>query len=247
MSQPSGVSRWREVFADDFSGDQLDADKWRTRVQQPNGRRLCSVPDGKRVVVEDGHAVLSVKRVGKPTGSCPYGFFHNAMIGTSVQDFPGFSATHGIFAARVKFQSGRGQHGSFWLQSMPGTSDTGAEIDVAEYFGDGRADGGLSNYVHHTAADDTLTSSGGLRTNTKDILGARSTPGSSWHVYSVEWTPAGYVFRLDGVPTLTTSKPYVARTPEFMVLSLLTSDWELPALTSTRSVMKVDWVRAWQE
>ena len=130
---------------------------------------------------------------------------------------------------------------------MPGTSETGAEIDVAEYFGDGRADGGLSNYVHHTAADDTLTSSGGLRTNTKDILGARSTPGSSWHVYSVEWTPAGYVFRLDGVPTLTTSKPYVARTPEFMVLSLLTSDWELPALTSTRSVMKVDWVRAWQE
>ena len=27
-----------------------------------------------------------------------------------------------------------------------------AELDVAEYFGDGRADGGLSNFVHRTAA-----------------------------------------------------------------------------------------------
>ena len=30
------------------------------------------------------------------------------------------------------------------------------------------------------------------------------------------------------------------------MLSLLTSDWELPALNTTRSTMKVDWVRVWQ-
>ena len=50
----------------------------------------------------------------------------------------------------MKFQSGRGQHGSFWMQRAAPNS---AEIDVAEYFGDGRADGGISNFVHRTAPD----------------------------------------------------------------------------------------------
>jgi hypothetical protein len=133
------------------------------------------------------------------------------------------------------------------LQSVPETSETGAEIDVAEYFGSGRPDGGLSNFVHHTDADDKLTSAGGIRKGIGRILEEGETPANSWHVYSVEWTPDGYLFRMDGVPTLETSKPYVAKSPEFMVLSLLTSDWELPALTSTRTRMRVDWVRAWQQ
>jgi hypothetical protein len=246
-SSAARVTPAREVWRDDFDGDRLDPGKWRTRIQRPSGRRLCSTPAADRVSVRDGHAVLSIKRVGAATSACPEGVFTNAMIGTSVTDFPGFTATYGVFAARVKFQSGRGQHGSFWLQSLPESSETGAEIDVAEYFGDGRADGGLSNFVHHTSADGKLTSAGGIRPGSKGVLGPGVTPADSWHVYSLEWSPSGYVFRLDGVPTLRTSKPYVARTPEFMVLSLLTSDWELPALTSTTPVMKVDWVRAWQE
>jgi beta-glucanase (GH16 family) len=124
---------------------------------------------------------------------------------------------------------------------------TGAEIDVAEYFGDGRADGGLSSYVHYNGADGELSSSGGNQPKARRIIGEGKSPADGWHVYSVEWSPDGYVFRLDGVPTLRTSKPHVASAPEIMVLSLLTSDWELPNLKSTRSIMQVDWVRVWQE
>jgi len=246
-SEAVKTKAWRLVWNDDFDGDALDPDKWRTRLQRPGGRRLCASPHPSRVAVRDGKAVLSVKRAGPKTSTCPYGVFQNAMIGTSVTDFPGFATIYGAFAARVKFQSGRGQHGSFWMQSLPESHETGAEIDVAEYFGDGRADGGFSNFVHHTDADDKLTSAGGIRKGVDDLLGDGETPGNSFHVYSVEWSPEGYVFRLDGVPTFRTSKPYVATTPEFMVLSLLTSDWELPALTSTSSVMEVDWVRVWQQ
>ncbi len=57
--------------------------------------------------------------------------------------------------------------------------------------------------------------------------------------------PRGYVFRMDGHVTMRTSKARVG-CPEYLVLSLLTSDWELPALNTTKSTMKVDWVRAWQ-
>lgn len=230
------------VWSDDFDGNSLDSDKWETRVQPAFGRRMCAMPDKDRVRVEDGAAVLTVKRI-RTTKKCPHGFWHNAMIGTGEVTTPGFRATYGVFAARVKFQHGQGMHGSFWMQ---GAGPDSAEIDVAEYFGDGRADGGLSNFVHDTAADGTLTSTGGTRPGISRLLDGK-TPADGWHVYSVEWSPKGYVFRLDGNVTLRSNKPPVASAQEFLVLSLLTSDYELPRITNPATTMKVDWVRAWQQ
>ena len=229
------------AFEDDFNGDALDPTKWATRTQLPTGRRQCAMPSPDRVGVEDGAAVLSIREVPNPTANdCPNGFYENAMIGTK-DAIPGFTATYGMFAARVKFQAGAGQHGSFWLQ---GPKATGAEIDTAEYFGDGRSDGGLSSFVHYTDAADALHTVGGIQP-VSSILGAGRTPSNSWHVYSVEWTRSGYTFRVDGVPTLVTSQPFVATDQEYLVLSLLTSDWELSRLNTASSTMQVDWVRAW--
>lgn len=241
---------WRtSVFDDEFSGDVLDPAKWRTRVQKAQGRRLCSTPDEKMVSVRHGHAVLRVQQVGKKTAHCPHGVFHNAMVGTLVPGapgFPGWSTTYGLFAARIKFEHAPGMHGSFWLQSAPGSQDTGAEIDAAEYYGDGRHDGGLSNLVHYTPTTGELQSSGGIQKSAAALFTDAPSPSRSWHVYSVQWTPKRYVFRIDGVTTFRTHKPIVASNPEFMVLSLLTSDWELPRLKTTKTAMKVDWVRAWK-
>ena len=125
------------------------------------------------VDVRGGQAVLGIKRVGSATKVCPHGVFANGMIGTGEDTEPGFSATYGLFAARVKFQSGRGQHGSFWMQ---GSGEGSAEIDVAEYFGDGRSDGGISSFVHKTAADGTVTSVGGMRAQVPKSLGRGQTP-----------------------------------------------------------------------
>jgi hypothetical protein len=229
-----------QVFNDDFNGTTL-SDQWATRVQQPSGRRQCAQPDAGQVTVTNGAAVLGVKKVATPAGRrCPYGFWHNGMIGTAVASNP-FTTTNGIFAARVKFQAGGGMHGAFWLQ---GPKATGAELDVAEYFGDGRTDGGLANYVHYTDAYGGTSSSGGIH-QVKSILGAGRTPSNSWHVYSVEWNRSGYIFRVDGTPVFSTNKPFVATAPEGMILSLLTSDWELPRLKRPSSTMQVGWVRAW--
>lgn len=231
----------RLVWSDDFDGGNLDSGKWETRVQPAFGRRMCAMPDADRVRVEGGSAVLTVKKL-RTTKKCPYGFWHNAMIGTGEVTQPGFRATHGVFAARVKFQTGQGMHGSFWMQ---GAGAGSAEIDVAEYFGDGRDDGGLSNFVHLTAADGTVTSAGGTRPGISRLLGGR-TPADDWHVYSVDWSPEGYVFRLDGHETFRSTKGPIASAKEFLVLSLLTSDYELPRIKDPGSTMKVDWVRAWQ-
>jgi beta-glucanase (GH16 family) len=67
-------------------------------------------------------------------------------------------------------------------------------------------------------------------------------------VFSVEWTPTAYIFRVDGVETYRQTKN-ISGAPEYLVLSLLSSDWELPDLDTSKLPvdMKVDWVRVWQQ
>lgn len=229
------------LFKDEFTGNKLDPAKWGTRHQSPAGRRLCAQPSDNMVSVSGGMARLKVSmRPNSKSRACPYGVWDNGMIGTS-NGTDRSSFVHGTFAARVRFQPGAGMHGSFWLQ---GKVASGAEIDVAEYFGDGRSDGGLSSYIHYTDANFKLHSTGGSR-NIRGILRTGETPSNGWHIYSVDWDSSGYIIRLDGYPTLITSQPYVATTSESLVLSLLTSDWELPNLSNPSSTMYVDWVRAW--
>ncbi|MGI8901902.1 MAG: hypothetical protein ACR2HA_13445, partial [Nocardioides sp.] len=70
----------------------------------------------------------------------------------------------------------------------------------------------------------------------------------SYHVFSVEWTPRSYIFRVDGREHWRT-RAGVSGVDEFLILSLLTSDYEIPRLDRSRlpSKMNVDWVRVWQK
>jgi len=225
------------VFDDNFDGYSL-GDHWTTRYQDytPGPGRHCARPADGRAVMASGVVTLSVSKLSGATQDCPYGVWDNAMIGT-----PEMTSPYGYYAARVMFQGSRGMHGSFWLQ---GSGEGSTEIDTAEYFGDGRKLGGLSSFVHHGSNTDA-TSAGGELANVPALLGKGKTPSNGWHVYSVQWSPSGYIFRIDGIPTFSTNA-LPSSVPEQMVLSLLTSDWELPSKPDPSSVMRVDWVRAWQ-
>lgn len=238
-------TQFSNTFDENFSNPAASAQRWATRVQLPQGRRQCAQTDDKLKTYANGVATLrAVKQSTNPKGTraCPYGFWHNGMIGTGNAPMH-YTPTYGIYAARVKFQSNLGSHGSFWMQA---TTPTGAEIDVAEYFGDGRSDGGLAHFVHSAATGTSAHSSGGIQRGVKTVLGARNTPSNGWHVYSVQWSPSGYTFRVDGVPTFSTKKPLVSSSPSELVLSLLTSDYELRYMKSSSISMMVDWVRGWK-
>jgi hypothetical protein len=253
---------WALKFNEAFSGTALNSTTWASRqVGQSFGNRSCAAVEPSQTTVGNGMAKLSVDKdtkglVHPPSGAtCPYGKYLNAMVGTNPGDFStageGKQFTHGMFAARVKFQAGGGQHGGFWLQSVDADA---AEVDVAEYFGAGHADGGLNSYIHlpiPPVSDGNFYTQGGAQPSSKIIIGAGRTPASGWHVYSVQWTSSAYVIRIDGVVTLHTTKAVSAK-PAFPVLSLLTSDFELAPPhhldTSTLpSSMYVDWVRVWQQ
>lgn len=213
----------------------------------PGGKRQCSRTSADMVTITGGTAAISAQRdpVTDPDRSsiCPNGTYRNGHIWDRDN-----LVHYGIAAARVKFQRKGGQHGAFWIQSMSG--NLGSEIDVAEFFGEGRKDFGLNQYIHYADSTGKQYTSGTLGdtayvTRTRQALGAT---GDDWwknyHVFSVEWTPTAYIFRIDGVETFRTSKGLSNRAGT-VILSNQTSDYELPANDGTKDTMYVDWVRTW--
>ncbi|MFC6042177.1 glycoside hydrolase family 16 protein [Nocardioides hankookensis] len=246
-----GAPTWR----DEFSGrGALDPAVWTTWPTNRNDAKLsCSDMLPQNATREGGVAVLKVTRLpgakGKKTKKCPHGQFGNAIVQA---DNPEHLLAYGFAAARVKFSPARGQHSAFWLdvpQSTPTDTPnyyTGAEIDVAEYFGDKRPNGGLASFVHRVSPTGKVTSVGG-EFKSRHLLPRKKEWSQGWHVYSVEWSPSGYIFRVDGKVTFKTSKN-VSKIGEKVVLSALTSTWEIPALNVKQlpNVTKYDWVRVWQ-
>jgi len=196
------------------------------------------------VDVRDGTLRLQVKR-----DPATEGHYLNGHISTEQS----YLFRYGVAAARVKFQRPRGTHGAFWSQSPtygtpPGDPKAaGTEVDIGEYFGDGAGNGGLASYVYHRDEAGENVKDGDILPGAAKVVGSADSFWRRFHVYSVEWSPDGYVFRIDGRETFRSDSAVSART-QFLVLSLLSSDWELPKLDRSQlpAQMQVDWVRVWQ-
>ena len=241
-------------FSDDFDTDSVHGDdpQWYTRDQGYIGVRQCSKAADEAAEVLDGVLRLSVLEdpaggTCTISGGASAGETHPYRLNGHVGTEQTYTFTHGFAAARVKFQPGRGQHGSFWLQTPGGPSgenirDAGTEIDVVEYFGDDHPQGGLTSFTYWFDPTGLKHTQGGWIENPDQY-------GDDWaeqfHVFSVEWTPEEYVFRIDGQVTHRLTGPTSAQ-PQFLILSLLSSDYELKHATGLPQSMDVDWVQAWE-
>ncbi len=244
-----------EPFTDATQVDGGSDARWHTRGTAPSAssHRMCSRADASMASVDPGSGTLALSAAVDRTPPCPW---QNVDIGTSgtaahsylnghVGTQGRFSFRYGVAAARVRFQRPQGMHGSFWLQvAEPGGR---SEIDAVEFFGEGykgRAQGGLGTFVH---ADRRY---GRLQPRVLPWLRDGDSWWSRYHVFSVEWTPTRYVFRVDGRAIWSTTEGLSDRS-EFLVLSLLTSDYEMASMPdpelATRPSMSVDWVRVWQD
>ena len=243
-------------FTDEFSGTSLGS-AWADRLQgySAESGRTCSESDPRAVQVGGGTVRLSVLSDPDQAAKCTYegkqyDYRLNGHIGTEgAQSF-----TYGYAAARIKFQKERGQHGAFWMQPASREAEegdaklTGAEIDVIEWFGENQPQGGLTSFAYHYPDDGAEGVTG------EKVGGFLKHPdqyGADWadkyHVFSVEWTPESYIFRIDGHETFRTSEG-VSGQPEYLILSLLSSDYELANLDEDKlpQAMSVDWVRYWE-
>lgn len=262
-SKSVSTSRWlTPTWTDEFSGSSLDP-VWNHRGvnYEPSSLRACSKGDPRAVSVGGGTARLSVikdpsrsgkcvaKKDGRSTGKFAYRL--NGHIGTQ----GAFSFKYGFAAARIKFQKSRGQHGAFWMQpavEVKGATDprlTGAEIDVIEYFGDKHPEGGLTSFIYskNKKGQDVKTGSW-IKDSRSFLANKRDGWSKNYHVFSVEWTPKVYIFRIDGQETYRT-KVGVSGQPQYPILSMLASDYEIYKIGSDRKLpqsMNVDWIRVWQ-
>lgn len=248
------------AFGDEFDGDALSSN-WYVRGLEynPAGLRACSRGSAEAVEVADGELRLQViadesrsalcpakKANGKSLGSFPYRL--NGHVATG----PSTPFQYGVLAARIKFQRAQGQHGSFWLQSflepVGSAAESGAEIDVVEYFGDDNRDR-LASFVYY-ADGDTLVKEGDFIEDAADFLVDKDDAWwKSYHVFALEWNEDEYVIRIDGREAWRTDQG-ISQQPQFIVLSLLSSDYELDDLPSPDGLpqtMSVDWVRHWPQ
>jgi hypothetical protein len=265
VSSSSRTDVWGQPnFDDGFNGSSLSPD-WSSRVTDynPKGLRKCSKGSPKAVDVRGGLVRLSViKDPARRHTKCRAVDSHGKFVGRYSWRLNGHISTsgarsflYGVSAARVKFQARRGQHGAFWMKpqttrNAPGHPKlTGAEIDVIEWFGKHHPAGGLSTHAYYPGKNGKQVTIGDwIRNPDRFLNGGRDSWYSRFHVFSVEWTPSRYVYRIDGREVARTSRG-ISGQPEFLILSLLSSDWELPYLggeSKLPETMKVDWVRHWQ-
>jgi len=86
--------------------------------------------------------------------------------------------------------------------------------------------------VHKPMPDGSKRQIGGPIADPDRYLATRAdTWWDNFHVFSVEWTPKRYVFRIDGHEVWRTREG-VSDVHEFLILSMLSNDFELPLVGS---------------
>lgn len=228
---PDGYSL---VFEDTFDQEGLDTTKWQFRYE--NGRPYGAGVAAHSAVQQPGDGYLHL------VTSYQNGDFLTGMI-RSVEEFQ-----YGYFEARIRFQALQGHHGAFWLQSplygqyLDDPARSGAEIDIIEFFGNGRTATDAKQNVYWNAYGSEDLQGRLFEVFYRDQYGVELS--EEFHVFALQWTPDEYVFFIDGVEIWRTSEG-VSHTPQFIILSLTTTGWENGRLDVNRlpDEMQVDYVR----
>ena len=159
---------------------------------------------------------------------------------------------YGVAAARMKFQRDPGAHAAFWLQPRglldTGPTPWGAEIDVVEWYGAKNGRARLSSAVHAPLPSGEKIQYGGPVSKPDRFLAAARTPGGATTTCSPWSGPREYMFRIGGHEVWRTDQG-ISHDPEFLILSMLSSDFELPEAANVQGLTQtasVDWVKFWQ-
>lgn len=259
----AAASGYQLKWSDEFNGSSLSS-TWTLLPTGAYAQRSCAIASKKVSTVSGGKAHIGVAVNKAITSACHTpkdGTFKTHYLNSQIRTTQ--SWLYGKFEARIKFQGPQGMHAAFWMlpstaAPAAGTSSAdvpgyrGAEVDVAEYFGDGfsksgKPKAGLYSYVYSPQANGPAQKIGGQQAKAAKIIGS-SKPSGGYHTYTVEWTPTAYIFSVDGKQTAKITVG-ISHRPENLLLSMLTSDWELPKMNNKKlpTSMSVDWVRVYQK
>jgi beta-glucanase (GH16 family) len=214
----------KTVFFDDFSGEALDRSKWTVRVtgMTVNNEQQAYVdsPDTLYVVHGDeaagaANGALVIQPRFRPQFVTPQGKKFDFISGR-IDTQKKFEFAYGTASARIKLPAGSGLWPAFWALGNGRWPDTG-EIDIMEYVGE---------------PDWTSVALHGPRYSGETPLVNKAffqpnQDATAWHIYSVDWTPSGFLFRVDGNIIYRATRPMIEHygkwaydNPKFLILNL---------------------------
>lgn len=237
---PKNKPSWKLAWQDDFNGRGIPAN-WifDTGGYGFGDRQLQWNSNSNARLSGHGDLILTAEKGGSDHicwyGPCKY---------TAVTIQTTFAQAYGRFEARIKLPSGTGLWPAFWMIPADLTkngSDGVGEIDILE--ANNRRPNVILGYAH---------SHGGSNRNyrTEKVLDASSS--SQYHIYGVDWTPAGITWTFDGQSYghINSYPKWPFNRPFIILLSLAVGgNWPGPPSASTvfPAHMLVSWIRVYKE
>lgn len=241
------------VFGDDFSGSELDGDKWTTCYDWKKPNETGCTNNGNfeqqwysetQVSVTNGELVMAA--VKQPVavsidGKAKEFLFRSGMINSGAGSTSGkvrWAGTYGYYEARIKVEKGQGVWPAFWL--LPIDREWPPEIDVMEFIGS--KPGQILQTVHWAGNENQHQKSDFVVQGEEDY-------SNEWHTYGLDWRPDGIDWYIDGVKTRTYTGVNVPNEPMEIILNLAIGGL-LPGnadgSTPFPREMRVDYVRVFQ-
>jgi beta-glucanase (GH16 family) len=211
------------IFFDDFSGPTLDRSRWNVEISGPvyNDEQQAYVDSAEVISIVRGdeaegaeNGALVIRPRYRPRFKTPEGKTFDFVSGR-INTRGKFEFASGTAAARIKLPPGSGLWPAFWALGNGAWPDTG-EIDIMEYVGE---------------PDWTSVALHGPRYSGETPLVNKvffppDHDATHWHVYAVDWTPNGFVFKVDGVTMYRATRPMIEHygrwafdNPKFLILN----------------------------
>jgi len=222
------------AWQDDF--DKLDSSAWQLQTFTFDGNQATF--STQNASVADG--VLTISLTAAPSGAAkPY-------LGVEMRSAK--TLTYGKVSARMRFATGSGVVSGLVLFYTPYPNCDWNEIDI-EHLGKTSNSSQLNAMVYTGTPNPSCTASVSP-TQDPQVVDLGFNAETDFHLYDIEWTPAGVKYFADGVLLRTwTANIGLLKLPETILLTIWASssaDWA-GALTSTSAPTsaQVDWIKVY--
>ena len=228
-SKQIDMSKFVEVWRDDFNGTELDTTKWGSSwwVTERKGGYWHE----DMVRVENGNLIISAQYFDEPLENRYYDEWHDEIdfdeykagwYTADVTTQGKYEQTYGYFEVRCILPAATGLWSAFWMMNgqvvnVDGSGRDGTEVDVFEstYYKDNwwGNDGVISGIVYDGYGPEMQNASIGK-------VFIENNPYEEYNTYGVEWNENEYIFYVNGYETGRLDAGGVSQNPEYLLLSV---------------------------
>lgn len=220
-----GECIWETTFSDDFSGSELDLEKWNPEYKAGDKEWQHYVPDA--LELDDGLLIIRAEE-REVRGRD----FASGIITTQGL----FDQQYGFFELRARVPNGQGLWPAFWL--LPSQENYPLEIDVFEILGHETDVVYMTNHWRDPSGEHVF--------DTQGLEGPDFS--EAFHTFAIHWTAEEITWYVDGVEAARELEG-IPHEPMFMLINLAVGG-EWPGYpdetTPFPSEMEVDYVRVAQ-